>query len=95
MLKLAPKSSNASFAEYFLGLALLRSGQINEAEKHLKQAAAKENKDIPADVHMGLAEIYSKSQRYQETIDQLELYQYFSGNGSHINLLRLVFQLVL
>jgi Tfp pilus assembly protein PilF len=75
-LQLAPTSPNAAFAHYYLGLALLKEKNLTEGETHLKQARdmGRNNNNLPAEVHLQLAQIYSNSQRYKEAADELELY---------------------
>jgi Flp pilus assembly protein TadD len=72
MLSLAPNAPNAPFADYFLGLALIRAGSPKEAESHLKRASEHPGEAVPSDVHMALAQIYSGSSRYREAADELE-----------------------
>jgi tetratricopeptide (TPR) repeat protein len=74
MLALAPDSPNAPFAKYCLGVALLRTGKPSEAEPRLKSAAESGGKNVPADVHMALAQIFSNSNRHKEAADELELF---------------------
>jgi tetratricopeptide (TPR) repeat protein len=74
MITLAPGSSNAPFGYYFLGLALIRGGKPGEAEPYLKRAHELGGKNIPSDIHMALAQIYSNTKRYKEAISELELF---------------------
>lgn len=74
MVGLAPGAPNTPFAQYFLGLALIKSGKPEEAESHLKRAYEQGGKNIPVDVHMALAQIFSNSKRYKEAADELELF---------------------
>jgi Tfp pilus assembly protein PilF len=74
MLGLAPRSPNAPFGHYFLGMALLRGGKPADAEPHLERAYELGGKNVPTDVHMALAQIYSNTKRYRDAIKKLELY---------------------
>ena len=74
MILLASNSPNAPFANYYLGLSLLRAGKAADAEAPLKKAYEAGGKKVPADVHMALAQIYSNSNRYKEAADELEVY---------------------
>lgn len=74
MIALSPTSSNAPFANYYLGLALIRDGKAGEAEAPLRKAYEADGKRIPADAHMALAQIYSNSKRYKEAADELEIF---------------------
>ena len=69
-VSLAPQSVNGQF---WLGIVLFKSGKFNEAEAPLKRAYELGGSQIP-DVHMFLAQIYSHDKRYQEAIDELELF---------------------
>ena len=74
MILLASNSPNAPFANYYLGLSLVRAGKAADAEAPLKKAYEAGGKRVPADVHMALAQIYSNSNRYKEAADELEVY---------------------
>ena len=73
-LALAPESPNAAFEHFYLGLALVKTGKSAEAEPHLKRAAELGGQNIPADVHMHLAQQYSNNKKYKEAADELELF---------------------
>jgi tetratricopeptide (TPR) repeat protein len=74
MVDLAPESPNASYARYYLGMALVKTGKPGQAEPHLRKAYERGGEQIPSDVHMALAQIYGNSKRYREAADQLELF---------------------
>ena len=74
MIDLAPESPNAAYARYYLGMALVKTAKPAQAEPHLREAYERGRKQIPADVHMALAQIYGNSKRYKEAADQLELF---------------------
>lgn len=71
---LAPSSANTPFANYYLGLAYLKSDRPADAETHLKRAYETGARQVPSDVHMHLAQLYSKQKRYQEAADELEVF---------------------
>jgi tetratricopeptide (TPR) repeat protein len=73
-LVLAPNSQNSPSGQYFLGLALVRTGKADEAETAFKRAYEQGAKRIPSDVHMHLAQIYSNNKRYGQAADELELF---------------------
>ncbi len=73
-LALAPDSPNAPFEHYYFGLALIKTGKSSEAESHLKRAYVVGGNNIPADVHMHLAQHYSNNKQYKEAADELELF---------------------
>ena len=73
-LTMAATSPNAPLAQYFLGLALLRDGKPGDAEPQLRKAYKLGGRNIPSDVHMALAQIYSNDRRYREAISELELF---------------------
>jgi tetratricopeptide (TPR) repeat protein len=73
-LTLAPNSPNSPSTNYYLGLALVKTEKIDEAEAVLKRAYEQGAKRIPSDVHMHLAQIYSNSKRYKEAADELEIF---------------------
>jgi Tfp pilus assembly protein PilF len=73
-LALAPDSPNAAFEHFYLGLAFIKTGKGTDAEPHLKRAAELGGNNIPADVHMHLAQHYSNTKRYKEAADELELF---------------------
>lgn len=73
-LRLAPASANASFAHYYLGLALLKLNKPSESEPHLKQSYELGRNSVPIEVHLHLAQLYSNSKRYKEAADELEVY---------------------
>ena len=70
----SPNSPNVPFSNYYLGVALVRSGKTEDAESAFKAASEKGGKTIPADVHMHLAQIYSNTKRYKEAADELEIF---------------------
>lgn len=73
-LVLAPDSPNAAFEHFYLGLALIKTGKGADAEPHLKRSYELGGNNIPADVHMHLAQFYSNNKRYKEAADELELF---------------------
>ena len=73
-LALAPESPNAAYEHFYLGLALIKTGKSAEAELHLKRSAELGGQNIPADVHMHLAQHYSNNKKYKEAADELELF---------------------
>jgi Tfp pilus assembly protein PilF len=73
-LVLAPESPNAAFEHFYLGLALIKTGKGAESESHLKRSYELGGNNIPADVHMHLAQQYSNNKKYKEAADELELF---------------------
>lgn len=73
-LRFEPESSNAAFMHFYLGLALLKTAPGSEAESHLKRANELGKTNIPADIHMHLAQYYSNAKRYKEAADELEMF---------------------
>ncbi|MBL8205969.1 MAG: tetratricopeptide repeat protein [Blastocatellia bacterium] len=73
-LALAPDSPNAAFEHFYLGLSLLKTGKGAEAEPQLKRSYELGGNNIPADVHMHLAQYYSNNKKYKEAADELELF---------------------
>lgn len=73
-LRFAPRSPNAVFAYYYLGLSLLKEKKPAEAEAHLKQACTLGQNTIPADAHWHLAQLYTNAKRYKEAADELEVF---------------------
>lgn len=73
-LVLAPDSPNIAFEHFYLGLALIKTGKGTEAESHLKRSYEIGGNNIPADVHMHLAQQYSNNKKYKEAADELELF---------------------
>lgn len=72
MLAMAPDSPNGPYARYCLGVALIRTGKAADAEPQLKLAKEQGGRDIPSDVHLALAQIYSSTNRYAQAADELE-----------------------
>jgi tetratricopeptide (TPR) repeat protein len=72
MFLMAPDSPNGPFAHYCLGIALVKTGKPSEAEPQLKQASQEGARDIPSDVHLALAQIYSNTNRYAEAANEIE-----------------------
>jgi tetratricopeptide (TPR) repeat protein len=66
----APKSVNARMG---LGISLYKDSKYDEAEKQFKQAYKLGGGRV-AVVHMHLAQLYSKTERYKEAADELELF---------------------
>ncbi|HWQ32435.1 MAG TPA: tetratricopeptide repeat protein [Blastocatellia bacterium] len=73
-LILAPDSPNAAFEHFYLGLSLIKTGKGDEAEPHLKRSYELGGNNIPADVHLHLAQLYSNNKRYRDAADELELF---------------------
>lgn len=71
---LAPESSNAAFAHFYLGLAYWKLGKHGDSEPHLQKAYSMGGNSIPADIHLYLAQYYSDSQRYHDAANELELF---------------------
>jgi tetratricopeptide (TPR) repeat protein len=71
---LAPDSSNIAFEHFYLGLGLWKLDRHGDSEPHLKKAAELGGTNIPADVHMYLAQYYSESQRYLDAANELETF---------------------
>jgi len=71
MLLIAPDSPNAPFARYYLGIALVRTGKPAEAEPELR-LSKQGGTQIPSDVHLALAQIFSNTKRYAEAADEIE-----------------------
>lgn len=80
-LLLAPGSPNASFAHFYLGLALWKLGKHGDAEPHLKKALELGPNSTPPDVHLYLAQHCSDTQRYKEAADELELFLKFAPDA--------------
>jgi len=74
MVDMAPESPNAPYARYYLGMALVKTGKPAEAEPQLRKAYEQGRREIPADVHMALAQIYGNSKHYKEAAAELELF---------------------
>jgi cytochrome c-type biogenesis protein CcmH/NrfG len=70
-VSLLPNSINSQF---WLGIVLTRSRKYMEAETPLKRAFELGGKQLPADLHMYLAEVYSNTKRYKEAADELEMF---------------------
>ena len=73
-LLVAPNSPNATFAHFYLALALWKLGKHGDAEPHLRKALELGGNAIPADVHLYLAQQCSDTQRFNEAADELELF---------------------
>jgi tetratricopeptide (TPR) repeat protein len=73
-LRLAPESSNAALAHFYLGLAYWNLAKPVDAEPHMKKAYQLGGNSIPPDIHMHLAKYYSDNKRYKEAADELELF---------------------
>lgn len=71
---LAPESTNAAFAHFYLGLAYWKLGNRGDSEPHLQKAYAMGGNSIPADIHLYLAQYYSDKQRYNDAANELELF---------------------
>ncbi len=71
---LAPESSNAAFAHFYLGLAYWKLSKRGDSEQHLQKAYALGGNSIPADIHLYLAQYYSDKQRYNDAANELELF---------------------
>ncbi|MBL8191309.1 MAG: tetratricopeptide repeat protein [Acidobacteria bacterium] len=71
---IAPGSPNATFAHFYLGLALWRLSRHADAEPHLRKSLELGGNSIPADVHLYLAQQCSDTQRYKEAADELEIF---------------------
>ncbi len=74
LLRSVTLAPNSAHAQFWYGVALFRGGKVQEAEPTFKKAYELGGKQIPADVHMYLAQIYSNSKRYKEAADELELF---------------------
>ena len=70
MFLMAPDTPNGPFAHYCLGMSLLKTGKPADAEPELR--LAKPGMNIPSDVHLALAQIYSSTNRYAEAADEIE-----------------------
>lgn len=73
-IALAPASPNTPLAQYYLGLSYLKKDRSSDAEAQFKRAFETGKRQIPSDVHMHLAQIYSKQKRYREAADELETF---------------------
>jgi tetratricopeptide (TPR) repeat protein len=71
--KAADLDSGNVNVQMMLGIALGTNGELSESETALKKAYALGGDQV-ADVHLYLAGIYNKQQRYPEAIKELELY---------------------
>ena len=67
-LELDPGSQNA---QIYLGLSLMREGQSSEAEDLLEKAYQQGARKVP-ELHLGLASIYMKDNRYRDAITAFE-----------------------
>lgn len=67
-LELDPDSQNALI---YLGLSQLRAGKSAEAEDNLEKAYQKGARRVP-ELHLGLASLYMKDNRYQDAITAFE-----------------------
>ena len=67
-LELDPASQNTLI---YLGLALMRDGKSTEAEDLLEKAYEKGARKVP-ELHLGLASLYMKDNRYREAITAFE-----------------------
>jgi Tfp pilus assembly protein PilF len=68
VLELNPNAVNATL---YLGLAHTRENKLAEAERMLKKASELGAKNVP-DLHLALASIYSKTNRYRQAADELD-----------------------
>lgn len=71
---IAPSSPNATFAHFYLGLALWKLGRHADAEPHLRKSLELGGNSIPPDVHLYLAQQCSDTRRYKEAADELETF---------------------
>ena len=67
-VSLNPKSINATL---WLGMVLRRTGRLDEAETHLKQANVLADAKLP-DAHWELALLFNQLKRFREAADELE-----------------------
>ena len=73
-LLLAPGSPNATFAHFYLALALWKLGKHGDAEPHLRKALELGGNALPADIHLYLAQQCSDTQRFKEAAEELEMF---------------------
>lgn len=61
-------------AHLYLGMALMSTGDLDAAERSLKQALALGGSTAARAAHLYLASIYNTRKQYQMAVDQLETY---------------------
>ena len=82
------RSSNANL---WLGMLLLQTGKLYEAETYLKQADQLAASKSP-EAHWQLALLYNQMKRYKEAADELELFLKIQPDSKDAELIKKLIQ---